>query len=86
MSPSSDCSLLVRTDFTSEQDWQQVSTEAQAQYQDGFQAYIAPVSDSAFEGASWQVVKAASQRLRRLGAVHRRHRDLHLPRPSGTGR
>jgi hypothetical protein len=59
MLPSSDCSLLVRTDFTSEQAWQQVSTEVQAQYQDGFRAYIAPVSDPAFEGASWQAVKAA---------------------------
>lgn len=41
----SDCSLLVRTDFTSEEAWEQVSAEAQAQYQDGFRAYITPVSD-----------------------------------------
>lgn len=58
MLPNSDCSLLVRTDFTSDKAWQQVSAEAQAQYADG-QAYLEPVSDPASEGAPWQAVKAA---------------------------
>jgi hypothetical protein len=57
--PRSDCSLLVRTDFTSDEDWEQVSGAAQAKYEDGFQAYIEPVSDPAFESVPWQVVKAA---------------------------
>ena len=55
----SDCSLLVRTDFTSDQAWQQVSAAAQALYEDGFQAYVEPVSDPAFEGVSWQEVRAS---------------------------
>jgi hypothetical protein len=59
MLPNTDCSLLVRTDFTSDEAWQQVSAEAQAQYADGFQAYLEPISDPAFEDAPWQAVKAA---------------------------
>lgn len=59
MLPKSDCSLLVRTDFTNDGAWQQVSADAQAQNADGFQAYLEPISDPAFEGALWQAVKAA---------------------------
>jgi hypothetical protein len=39
----------VRTDFTSEDAWQQVSGEAQRANEDGFRAYIEPVSDPAFD-------------------------------------
>lgn len=59
MLPMSDCSLLVRTDFTSDKAWHQVSDTAQAEYEDGFRAYVEPVSDPAFDGATWQAVKAA---------------------------
>ncbi len=59
MLPRSDCSLLVRTDFTSDEAWQQVSDAARAEYEGGFEAYIEPVSDPAFDGATWQMVKAA---------------------------
>jgi hypothetical protein len=59
MLPRSDRSLLVRTDFTSDKAWQQVSGAAQATCADGFQAYIEPVSDPAFDSVPWQVVKAA---------------------------
>lgn len=52
-------SLLVRTDFTSEDAWQVVSDEATRTYEDGFQAYAEPVSDPAFEGAGWETVRAA---------------------------
>jgi hypothetical protein len=37
----------------------QVSGEAQAEYADGFRAYLQPVSDPAFEDATWQQVKEA---------------------------
>jgi hypothetical protein len=57
--PVSDCSLLVRADFTSDEAWRRVSDEAQAEYEDGFRAYLQPVSDRAFDGAAWQLVKAA---------------------------
>jgi hypothetical protein len=60
MLPMSDCSFLVRTDFTSDEAWQQVICAAQAQYEDGFQACIEPVSDPAFDRATWQAVKAAA--------------------------
>jgi hypothetical protein len=69
MLPSSDCSLLVRTDFTIDEAWRQVSAEARAQYGDGFQACIEPVSDPAFERAAWQVVKAAVPASDRGAAV-----------------
>ena len=57
--PMSDCSLLVRTEFTSDEAWQQVNRAARAQYEDGFQAYIELVSDPAFDRAAWQAVRAA---------------------------
>jgi hypothetical protein len=59
MLPGSDCSLLVRTDFTSDDAWQQVSDEAQRENESGFRAYIEPVSDPAFDRVTWEVVKAA---------------------------
>jgi uncharacterized protein DUF6924 len=57
--PVSVRSLLVRTDFTNDETWQQVSYEAQAENSDGFRAYVQPVSDPAFDGATWQMVKAS---------------------------
>jgi hypothetical protein len=57
--PVSVRSLLVRTDFTNDETWQQVSHEAQADNSDGFRAYVQPVSDPAFDGATWQLVKAS---------------------------
>ena len=57
--PRSDSSLLVRTDFTRDDAWQQVSDEAQWENADGFRAYIVPVSDPAFDRATWKTVKAA---------------------------
>jgi hypothetical protein len=57
--PRLNSSLLVRTDFTSDDAWEQVRDEARRQNQDGFRAYIEPVSDPAFERATWEAVKAA---------------------------
>src|SRR5271169_524401 len=57
--PKLDCSLLVRTDFTSDEVWQQVADEAMRENEDGFRAYAEPVSDPAFDAASWETVKAA---------------------------
>jgi hypothetical protein len=54
-----DSSLLVRTDFTSDDAWERVSEQAQQENEDGFQTYLVPVSDPAFDGATWQAVKAA---------------------------
>jgi hypothetical protein len=57
--PRSNGSLLVRTDFTSDDTWRQVSDEAGRENADGFRAYIQPVSAPEFDGATWEVVKAA---------------------------
>jgi len=50
--PALNCSLLVRTDFASDAAWQQVSAEAQVESDEGFRAYVEPVRNIAFEGAS----------------------------------
>jgi hypothetical protein len=60
--PRSSSSLLVRTDFTSDpadETWEQVREAALRENADGFRAYCEPVSDPAFEGATWEDVKAA---------------------------
>lgn len=59
MLPRLNSSLLVRTDFTSEDAWQEVSDEAQRENEDGFRAYLEPVSDPAFDSFTWEAVKAA---------------------------
>ena len=50
---------LVCTDFTDGAAWEQVSHDAQQENADGFRACIHPVSDPAFDGLSWEAVKAA---------------------------
>lgn len=57
--PRTHCSLLVRTDFTSDDAWRAVCDEALREYEDGFRAYLEPVSDPAFGGAGWEAVRAA---------------------------
>lgn len=57
--PRSNSSLLVRTDFTSDDAWHQVSDEARRENEDGFRAYIEPISDPEFDRVIWEVVKAA---------------------------
>ena len=53
--------LLVRTDFTDDDAWAQVRDEAQREYgPDGFRAYVEPVSDHGWAGATWEAVKSAA--------------------------
>jgi hypothetical protein len=52
-------SFLVRTDFTSDTAWRQVCDEASRENDDGFRAYLESVSDPAFDGPTWETVKAA---------------------------
>jgi len=59
MLPKSDESLLVRTDFSSDEAWQQLVGQEARENEDGFRAYAEPVSDPAFDAASWETVKAA---------------------------
>lgn len=57
--PRPDDSLLVRTEFTSDDAWWEVCDQALREYEDGFRAYLEPVSDPAFDGVTWQAVRAA---------------------------
>ena len=57
--PRTDSSLLVRTDFASDDAWQRLSDEAQRENKDGFRAYIETVSDPAFDAAGWEAIRAA---------------------------
>lgn len=50
---------LVCTDFSDRTAWEQASSEAQREYADGFRAYLEPICDPAFDGLSWEAVKAA---------------------------
>jgi hypothetical protein len=59
MLPRANCSLLVRTDFTSEDAWRAVRDQALRENEEGFRAYLEPVSDPAFAGVTWEAVKAA---------------------------
>jgi hypothetical protein len=59
MLPKLSCSLLVRTDFSNDQTWQQLAGQATRENEDGFRAYVEPISDPAFSAASWETVKAA---------------------------
>jgi len=59
MLPRSNCSLLVRADFSSGDAWQMVCDEALRENEDGFRADLEPVSDPAFDGAPWEAVRAA---------------------------
>ena len=69
MLPRSHCSLLVRTDFSSDDTWRAVCDEALREYEDGFRAYLEPVSDPAFDGAPWEAVSAAVPPENRGAAV-----------------
>lgn len=51
-------SFLVRTDFTSDGAWRQLSDEARRENPDGFRANVEPVSDPEFDGVTWEALKA----------------------------
>lgn len=57
--PRLNCSVLVRTDFTSDDAWREVCDQALRETEAGFRAYLEPVSDPAFDGVTWEAVKAA---------------------------
>jgi hypothetical protein len=53
--------LLVRTDFANDDAWDQVRDQATREYgPDGFRAYVEPVNDPEWAGATWEAVKAAA--------------------------
>ena len=51
----------MRTDFTDDDAWDQVRDESTREYgPDGFRAYVEPVSDPQWAGATWEALKAAA--------------------------
>lgn len=58
------CSLLVRTDFSSDDAWQQVADEATQENEAGFRAYAEPCSTSQIplRGLTWFVTRLAGIR------------------------
>lgn len=58
--PSSESSLLVRTDFTDDAAWQRVRSAALAESVDGFRGYVTVIDDRAYDGASWADVCQAA--------------------------
>lgn len=60
MLPSSDDSLLVRTDFKDDDAWERARSAALAENEDGFRAYVSIVDDRAWDGADWETLHAAA--------------------------
>jgi hypothetical protein len=68
--PELDCSLLIRTDFTSDGTWREVRDQALREYEEGFRAYLEPVSrEPQWDGCG--VTSLPGLRPGRLG--HRPH-------------
>lgn len=57
--PDSGCSLLVRTDFTNDEAWRRLCDAVHQETEEGFSANVEPVSDIAFDGATWETVRDA---------------------------
>ena len=73
--PGSDTSLLVRTDFASDDAWQQLSDEAQRENEDGFRAYLELVNDPGFDRANGELLYIAYTGAWRLPAEAVRERQ-----------
>jgi hypothetical protein len=58
--PSSESSLLVRTDFSDDAAWQRVRSAALAESIDGVRAYVTVIDEPAYDGASWEDVHQAA--------------------------
>ncbi len=58
--PASNCSLLVRTDFSDDQAWEAVIVQAGAESEEGFCADLEPVSDPTSPTAAADVTSPRS--------------------------
>jgi hypothetical protein len=67
--PTSESSLLVRTDFTDDSAWRHLSAQATHENVDGFRAYVEVVDDPAFDEQTWQAVRSAVPRHDSMAAV-----------------
>lgn len=67
--PSTNASLLVRTDFTDGSAWDETKAAALAENEDGFQAYLHVVDDVTRRDATWQELRSAALALEHHAAV-----------------
>jgi len=57
--PKSMSSLLVRTDFTSDEAWMRLTRALATESEDGFVAHLDVVDDRRFERAEWSALRSA---------------------------
>jgi hypothetical protein len=67
--PSTEASLLVRTDFTDDAAWEATKAATLAENEDGFRAYVHVVDDAALSGTTWQELRSAALALDHRGVV-----------------
>lgn len=67
--PSTEASLLVRTDFTDGDAWEETKAASLAENDDGFRAYVHVVDDATLGEATWQDVRRATMALDHRAAV-----------------
>ena len=67
--PSTEASLLVRTDFADDASWDATRAAALAETEDGERAYVHVVDDAGFDGATWQELRTAVLALPRRAVV-----------------
>ena len=67
--PSTEASLLVRTDFNDDVAWEATKAAALAENDDGFRAYVHVVDDATLGEATWQDLRRATRALEHRAAV-----------------
>jgi hypothetical protein len=67
--PSTEASLLVRTDFSDDAAWEETKAAALAENEDGFRAYARVVDDPTLREATWQDLRGAALDLELRAAV-----------------
>ena len=67
--PSTQDSLLVRTDFTDERAWQATEAAAVAENDDGFRAYVRIIDEPQFADSTWQALRQDVMALEEHAAV-----------------
>ncbi len=67
--PSTEASLLVRTDFSDDAAWERTKAAALRENDDGFRAHLHVVDDASLVGATWQDLRGAVRALDRQASV-----------------
>ncbi len=67
--PSTEASLLVRTDFNDGAAWEETKAASLAENEDGFRAYLHVVDDATLSEATWQDLRRATRALEHRAAV-----------------